>query len=323
MRILVWNAHGGWADALVRGHHEYLMPVNADGGGGRGPRDWPASVYDVRAHEVREAEPDVVILQRLEELEWAEQLTGRTPGRDLPAIFVEHNTPRQMYPAARHPLAGQRDIPVVHVTHFNSLMWDMDGARHRVIPHGVVDPGYLYTGDIAAGAAVINEPIRRWRVTGTDLLPDLAMAAPIDVFGMGGDHFMSQMGSPDGPLCHRGDLPTEDLHREVAQRRVYLHPNRWTSLGLALLEAMMTGMPVVGVDATEIRRAVPPEAGILSTDPSDLRQAFAALVQDPERSAAMGAAAREYVQEHYALARFLDAWDEALADVRTMSSSSA
>ena len=31
---------------------------------------------------------------------------------------------------------------------------------------------------------VINEPVRRWRVTGTDLLPRFAEIAPLDVFGM-------------------------------------------------------------------------------------------------------------------------------------------
>jgi glycosyltransferase involved in cell wall biosynthesis len=37
----------------------------------------------------------------------------------------------------------------------------------------------------------------------------------------------------------------------MARRRVYLHPVRWTSLGLSLIEAMHLGMPVAGLAARE------------------------------------------------------------------------
>ena len=37
------------------------------------------------------------------------------------------------------------------------------------------------------------------------------------------------------------ELPQADLHKRMAEHRAYLHPYRWTSLGLALLEAMTIG----------------------------------------------------------------------------------
>ena len=40
----------------------------------------------------------------------------------------------------------------------------------------------------------------------------------------------------------------------MARRRLYLHPVRWTSLGLSLLEAMHLGMPVVALATTEVPR---------------------------------------------------------------------
>jgi hypothetical protein len=42
--------------------------------------------------------------------------------------------------------------------------------RHAygVIEHGVADPGLRYTGRMPRLAFVVNEPVRRWRVTGTD-----------------------------------------------------------------------------------------------------------------------------------------------------------
>src|SRR4051812_10711096 len=97
--------------------------------------------------------------------------TGRRPGIDLPAVYVEHNTPRGPAATSRHPLADRPDIPIVHVTNFNQLMWDRGRAPTTVIPHGIVDPGERYAGELARVAVVINEPVRRWRNTGTDLLP--------------------------------------------------------------------------------------------------------------------------------------------------------
>ena len=47
-----------------------------------------------------------------------------------------------------------------------------------------------------------------------------------------------------------GDLPQGRLHEAMARRRVYLHPMRWTSLGLSLIEAMHLGMPVVALART-------------------------------------------------------------------------
>jgi len=314
MRILVWHVHGGWMDGFVRGEHEYLLVLDANGDGGRGQRDWPENVVDVPRERVRDLDVDVVVLQRLEELDVAEELLGRRLGREVPAIFVEHNTPKADVPNSRHPLADQRDILIAHVTQFNGLYWDCGSARTTVIEHGVPDPGALYTGELPRSGVVINEPVRRWRVTGSDLIGGFAQVGPVDVFGMKADSLGEALGASPGSVVAAGDLPTPQLHRELARRRLYLHTPRWTSLGLSLLEAMHLGMPIVGIDATDIRRAVPPEAGCISTDVSELHRAVARLLDDPSAARAMGRAAREFALEHFGLARFLRRWDEVLDD---------
>ena len=101
LRLLVWQVHGGWMDAFVRGRHTYLLPVDRDGEGGVGARDWPANVVDVPEDALADTPFDAVILQRLEEFELVERLTGRRPGVDVPAVFVEHNTPRSDVPDSR------------------------------------------------------------------------------------------------------------------------------------------------------------------------------------------------------------------------------
>lgn len=324
MKILLWHVHGSWTDAFVRGRHEYLLPVLPGGGPwglGRAGRDWPASVREVDLAALDAEEVDAVVLQRPEEIDEVARLLGRRPGADLPAVYVEHNTPKGDFPNTRHPLADQRSIPLVHVTHFNRLAWDNGSAAATVVEHGIPDPGQLYTGELPELGVVVNEPIRRGRVTGTDLLSAFASVAPLQVFGMKTDGLAAATGIAESRLTPRGDLKTWELHRELARCRVYIHPMRWTSLGLSLLEAMHLGMPVVALATTEAPRAVPPEAGAVSADIDELLRCAQRLVANPEEARRRGVAAREAALERYGLGRFQDRWDEVLADVAVIKSS--
>lgn len=318
MRILLWHMHGSWTDAFVRGSHEYLLPVLPGGGPwglGRAGRPWPSSVREVRLDALDADSVDAVILQRPEELAEVNRALGRTPGKDLPAAYVEHNSPRGDVPNSVHMLADQQSIPVVHVTHFNELFWDNGTTPTLVIEHGVPDPGPAYTGEVPELAAVVNEPVRRGRVAGTDLLGRFAAAAPVRIFGMGGDGLSDAVGIPAPGLTVRGDLPMDELHREMSRCRVYLHPFRWTSLGLALLEAMHLGMPVVVLATTEAVRAVPPDAGAISTSVDDLVRAARLLIDNPQEARRRGGVAREVALARYGLPAFLAAWDALLEDL--------
>jgi glycosyltransferase involved in cell wall biosynthesis len=294
LTVLVWHVHRGWMHAFVRGPHRYLVP------GERAP-EWPASVEPATPERAAAAGVDVVVLQRPEELDRlaARWLGGRLPGRDVPAVYVEHSTPQGRVNDMRHPAAGRPDLTLVHVTRFNALFWDAGSTPTAVIEHGIPDPGHRYTGELPRAGVVVNEGRRRGRVTGTDLLPSFREVAPLDVFGIGAERSLSQ----------------EELHRELARRRVYLHPYRWTSLGLSLLEAMHRGLPVVALDTTEARRAVPAHGGVVSNDPAVLRDALAWLLRDAEAAWRLGRAARDHARRLYGLDRFLTEWDALLRRV--------
>ncbi|TDD69536.1 glycosyltransferase family 1 protein [Jiangella aurantiaca] len=317
MRVLLWHVHGAYTTSLVQGRHDYFVPVlpgrGPDGRGRAGTYLWQRNAAEVPPEELRDREVDVVILQRPHELTLAEQWLGRRPGVDVPAVYLEHNTPGDGAVTTRHPLAGRCDIPIVHVTHFNALVWDSGGAPATVIEHGIVDPGYRYTGDVEAAGVVVNEPVRRGRAVGTDLLPGVLDVAPVDVFGMAVDRLLEAIPAPGGRLRTYADLPQDHMHAELARRRVYVHLHRWTSLGLSLLEAMHLGMPVVVLGCTEAPFAVPPAAGRVSVRPSDLADAVALYLRDAEAARAAGAAARDAALSHYGLKRFLDDWDAVLA----------
>jgi glycosyltransferase involved in cell wall biosynthesis len=305
VNVFLWHVHGSWTTAFVQGPNRYLVPVLPERGpDGRGRADtyeWPPSVVEITPEEAARVPVDVVVLQRPQELETlaSHWLGGRRPGHDLPAVYLEHNCPQGRIAEMRHPAADRPELSVVQVTHFNRLFWDTGCTPVRVIEHGVVDPGPLYDGDLPRAGAAINEPGRRGRVVGTDLLPELSRTMPIDVFGM----------------ATANDLPQWRLHQELAHRRAYVHPYRWTSLGLALIEAMQIGMPVVALATTEVPEAVPPAAGYVSNSLETLHGGLRRLAADPALAREMGRAARAHALRRYGLPRFLDDWQRLLEEV--------
>jgi glycosyltransferase involved in cell wall biosynthesis len=111
------------------------------------------------------------------------------------------------------------------------------------------------------------------------------------------------------------DLPQRELHAQMARRRLYLHPVRWTSLGLSLLEAMHLGMPVVALATTEVTEAVPEGAGVVSNRIDVLKDAVRDFVADPLHARAVGEGARAAALARYGLTRFLDDWERLLKEV--------
>ncbi|MEU5912005.1 glycosyltransferase [Micromonospora sp. NPDC047527] len=318
MNILLWHVHGSWTTSFVHGKHRYLVPTTPDRGpyglGRARTYPWPDSAVEVAPDDLPGSDVDLVILQRPEEVDLAEQWLGRRPGRDVPAIYVEHNTPKGDVPNTRHPMADRSDLLVAHVTGFNQIFWDTGTTRTTVVDHGIVAPAVSYTGELDRLAVVINEPVRRGRVTGTDLLPRFAEIAPLDVFGMGVAGLADHLGLPADRLTSHDDVPQDRMHAELARRRAYLHLCRWTSLGLSLIEAMAIGMPVVALATTEAVTAVPPEAGALATRMDTLLDAASRFIAEPAAARQAGAAARTAARDRYGLDRFLADWDRLLEE---------
>ena len=324
MRILLWHVHGSWTTSFVGGSHEYLLPVNdqrdADGRGRALTWDWPPSAREVTLGHLRAEDVDVVVLQRPHEADLLRRRTGLRVGLDVPGVYLEHNAPTGAAVTTPHPVTRQEELgglPVVHVTHFNAMAWDCGSARTQVVEHGIPDPGHLYSGDDPSVAVVVNEPVRRGRVAGTDLVLELARHLPVHVYGMGTDTLRTTSVGNGGPDL-RGrvhDLPQSELHEALARHRLYFHPFRWTSLGLSLIEAMTLGMPVLALATPEAPAAVPASAGLVSNDLAELHRTAARWLADPTAARERGLAARAHALGHYGLQRFLDDWDLVLKEV--------
>jgi glycosyltransferase involved in cell wall biosynthesis len=99
-----------------------------------------------------------------------------------------------------------------------------------------------------------------------------------------------------------------------ARYRFFFNPIRYTSLGLAVIEAMMIGMPIVGLATTEMATAVEDGvSGFLSTDLGRLISRMQDLLADPGEARRLGENARRSASERFSIDRFARDWEDAFA----------
>jgi glycosyltransferase involved in cell wall biosynthesis len=111
----------------------------------------------------------------------------------------------------------------------------------------------------------------------------------------------------DGPLRGRvpgarGFVPNDELQALYARAAVVACPSRREGFGVACLEAMSHGRPVVATSVGGLRDlVVDGETGIVVPlrDPAALRAALERLLGDPELRRRLGAAGRERAREHF------------------------
>ena len=305
LRILTWHVHGNYLLYLTQARHNFFLPVRHDGGegyGGRG-RTFPfgPNVQDVAAERVRRERFDLVLFQSNRNY-LEDQFEILSPEqRRLPRIYLEHDPPREHPTDTRH-VVNDPDVLLVHVTPFNELMWASGRSPTRVIEHGVLVPdGVRCTGELARGISVVNNLPSRGRRVGSDVFERVRRDVPLDLVGMGSETV--------GGL---GEVPPTELPRLVARYRFFFNPIRYTSLGLAVCEAMMLGLPVVGLATTEMAMAVENGvSGYVDTRVSRLVERMQGLLADRSEALRLGEGARVRARERFGSERFVRDWDDA------------
>ncbi len=102
------------------------------------------------------------------------------------------------------------------------------------------------------------------------------------------------------------DVSDDDLPAYLRAADLFVFPsqNRLEGFGLAVTEAMASGLPVVIADMPGVREVIEPGREGLLVEPliaHDLAERVRELLDDPARRAAMGAAARARAEERYGL----------------------
>ncbi|HEY3536257.1 MAG TPA: glycosyltransferase [Trinickia sp.] len=309
LRVLTWHVHGNYLYYLTQAPHDFWLvtrPGNPPGHAGRtGVLPWGDNVHEVDAQEVAAREFDVVLYQHREHWETDRLEVLSDAQRALPRIYLEHDPPQRNPFCERHWVDDPSTL-IVHVTPFNRLMWDCGDTPTRVIEHGVVVPeGVRYTGELERGIVVINNLASRGRRLGADIYRSVAERVPLDLVGMDAQSA--------GGLGEIGNL---DLAAFCARYRLFFNPIRWTSLGLAIVEAMTIGMPIVGLATTELVTVIKNgESGFISTDVDSLVQDMQCLLRDRGEARRLGDGARRVALERFSIGRFVEDWCRVLREV--------
>jgi hypothetical protein len=225
--------------------------------------------------------------------------------RNLPRIYLEHDPPQENPFEQRH-WAQDQGLLLVHVTDFNRLMWDSGVTPATVIPHGVLVPaGVAYDGGLRKGIVVINHLRTRGRRLGADVFASARTRIPLDLVGMDAE-------SAGGI----GEIGNMELAAFCAPYRFFFNPIRWTSLGLAIVEAMMIGMPIVGLATTELASVIRNGcSGFVHNDIDELCRVMQTLLDDSGLAREWGAAAQRTARQRFHIDRFVDDWLRVFSEV--------
>jgi hypothetical protein len=306
LNVLTWHTHGSYLYYLSQAPHEFHVlskPDRPPGYGGRcGHIPWGDNVHDLPVDAARHREFDCILFQ--DDHQWEkDQYEYLTPAqRALPRIYLEHDPPRAHPTDTRH-LVDDPDVLLVHVTPFNELMWDNGRTPTRIIEHGVRIPeGVSYRGDLERGLVITNHLDRRGRRMGPDLFLAVRRELPLELVGMAAEE-----------LGGLGEIEHAHLPAFASRYRFLFSPIRYSSLGLAVIESMMVGMPIVALATAEMATVIENGvSGYVDTRVGTLVGHMRELLREPGLARQLGEGARRRARERFSIERFAADWDAAL-----------
>lgn len=302
-KVLTWHVHGNYLYYLTQADCDFYLPTgDGPGYGGRTPNfAWGDNVYEVPIDQVSKLDLDCVIFQSPQNYLQDQYYILSDQQLGLPRIYIEHDPPRQSPTDTKH-IVDDPAVLLVHVTHFNDLMWNNGQTPTKIIEHGVVMQERASGGELARGIVVVNNMALRGRRLGLDVFEHVRRDVPLDLAGMG-----------SADLGGLGEIPPAQLPDVLAQYRFFFNPIRYTSLGLAVCEAMMRGLPVVGLATTEMPTVI--QSGIngyVDTGVESLIAVMKELLASPVEAARMGQQAAVTARERFGIDRFTAEWKQTI-----------
>jgi glycosyltransferase involved in cell wall biosynthesis len=187
-------------------------------------------------------------------------------------------------------------------------------ATARVIPNGI-DLSLFSPGERRAG----NELVLVFAAQGARTNPykdfetlrgalELLRDRPLLAIALGEAGLEERIG--EVTLRCEPFVARQDVAARLRGADIYIHATKADNHPLAVLEALACGLPVVASRVGGIPEQLTEETGVLVEpgDPQALAAAIAALHDDPEQRARMGAAAAADARERFGLEQQVDAY---------------
>lgn len=305
LRILTWHVHGNYLWYLTQAPHHFFLVTDAERSthhsGRSGSLPWGDNVHEVPVEAVRHTEFDLILFQSRDA--WLDEQHRILSPAQLrqPRIYLEHDPPQQHPTDTPHWMDDTQAL-LVHVTPFNALMWNSGTVTTRVVEHGVkpLRPARWH-GERASGLVVVNNIDKRGRRLGFDVYRHVARHIPLSLVGMGSERCGGE-----------GEVGNAALPERMAAHRFFFNPIRYTSLGLAVIEAMMVGTPIVALATTEIASVIQTgHNGIADTRVDRLVAGMQQLLIDRDWARTLGEAGRRTALARFNIDRFVADWNAA------------
>lgn len=302
LRIFTWHIHGSYLYYLTQTPCIFYVPYkDVPEEGYIGCFDgfkWGKNIVNVHIDNIKQLEFDCILFQHKKAFTEDQYQIFSEEQLRLPKIYLEHDPPREVPTDTKH-IVNDESMLLVHVTHFNRLMWDNNNTPSVVIEHGVlINENVEYTGAIEKGIVVINGLKRRGRRLGLDIFEAVRKEVPLDIVGM----WSYEVGG-------LGEIKNHELTTFTSQYRFFFNPIRYTSLGLSVCEAMMAGIPVIGLATTEMATTIQNDySGYIDTNVDVLVEKMKLLLTNPEKAKQLGAGAKNYATKRFNIERFKKDW---------------
>jgi glycosyltransferase involved in cell wall biosynthesis len=202
-------------------------------------------------------------------------------------------------------------------------------AKVQTIHYGLDGPpaawGENPRDDVPEDARVLLAVSRLTQQKGIDVAIRALMELPVDtvlvVLGDGPERGGLERLARDLGVEQRVVLPgrVPDVAAWLQRARVFVHPARWEGFGLAVLEAMLAGLPVVASNVSSLPElVVDNETGLLvpPDDATSLARGIADALERPE----LGAAGVARARQEFSVARMADRTAALYADLASAPS---
>ncbi|WKD60257.1 GDP-mannose-dependent alpha-(1-6)-phosphatidylinositol monomannoside mannosyltransferase [Corynebacterium ciconiae DSM 44920] len=231
-----------------------------------------------------------------------------------PTVVLTHHCHREQWPVAGPGLAQlgwflesiasprvYRHARWVTVSEASAAELRELGVRDISVIHNGVDPVPLFDAAPPAPAprlVTLSRLVPHKQIEHAIEVAD-SLGVELDVIGSG--WWEENLRDIAGENVHfHGHVSEETKHALLDRADVHLMPSRKEGWGLAVVEAAQHGVPTIGYRSSRglCDSVIDGQTGLLVDSPEQLAAATAELINDPQRRAALGEAARQRAQRY-------------------------